>query len=178
MDNITSSRDLPIGTIITSYLNFEQFNAATKNNEKSPGGIWTSSKSKWAPCDGRPVPNSKFQKLTSQVNIPDLRGMFLRGLNKFDPYQPVNPPSTERADPDDRIVGSFQADGFQNHSHKLAGNNGGEDGTSVGLWPDKGQGIDGRYARSGMIDGYVGNSGVITETRPNNVAIYYYVRVN
>lgn len=62
-DNIASTKEFPIGTIITSYLNYEQFNTATKNHDKSPGGIFTSNKSKWAPCDGRPVPNSKFQNV-------------------------------------------------------------------------------------------------------------------
>ncbi|MCP9762316.1 hypothetical protein [Lacihabitans soyangensis] len=120
----TSASNIPIGTIITSYLNFEQFNAATKNNEKSLDGIWTSSKSKWSPCDGRPVPNSKFQTLTSQNILPDLRGMFIRGLNIFDPYQPVLPISEDKVDPDSRVVGSFQNDLVGSHSHGWTGKSG------------------------------------------------------
>lgn len=55
----SSSKELPIGTIVSSTLNFEQFSFATKNNEKSPGSLWISGKSKWAPCERRPISNSE-----------------------------------------------------------------------------------------------------------------------
>lgn len=170
-ENIASSKELPIGTIITSFLNFEQFNTATKNNEKSPGGIWTSNKSKWAPCDGRPVPNSKFQALTSQVQIPDLRGMFLRGLNTFDPYQPVPQVTASKADPDNRIVGSYQADELKSHKHTFTylkpnpnSSNGGGSNHEVS---------DSDRNNSGTTDASGG-----VETRPKNIAVYYYIKIN
>jgi hypothetical protein len=179
-DNISSSKEFPIGTIITSYLNFEQFNTATKNNDKSPGGIWTSSKSKWAPCDGRPVPNSKFQTLTSQVQIPDLRGMFLRGLNAFDPYQPVQPVSSDKADPDNRVIGQYQADAFQGHRHinsdnlaenqsSQAPNNPHQRITVTGARPEN---------SAGRFDAGFGTPRINVETRPKNIAVYYYIKIN
>lgn len=171
LENISSSKELPIGTIVTSYLNFEQFNAATKNNEKSPGGIWTSNKSKWAPCDGRPIPNSKFQALTSQVQIPDLRGMFLRGLNTFDPFQPVPPISAEKGDPETRIVGSYQVDELKSHKHTFSylkpqpnSSNGGGSNHEVS---------DSDRPNSGTTEAVGG-----TETRPKNIAVYYYIKIN
>lgn len=167
IENITSSKELPIGTIITSYLNFEQFNTATKNNDKSPGGIWTSAKSKWAPSDGRPVPNSKFQTLTSQTSVPDLRGMFLRGLNSFDPYQPVPIISSEKADPDNRIVGSYQPDEFKRHTHTYSSD------------------VTSNFAGGGntsprFVQGTTSNTSPAggDESRPKNVAVYYYIKIN
>jgi hypothetical protein len=171
LENISSNKELPIGTIVTSYLNFEQFNAATKNNEKSPGGIWTSNKSKWAPCDGRPIPNSKFQVLTSQVQIPDLRGMFLRGLNTFDPYQPVPPVSADKADPENRIVGSYQIDELKSHKHTFS------------YLKPKQNDSNGGSANHEVSDSDVQNSGTTNasggvETRPKNIAVYYYIKIN
>lgn len=179
-DNITSSKELPIGTIVTSYLNFEQFNTVTKNNEKSPGGIWTSAKSKWSPCDGRPVPNSKFQTLTSQNILPDLRGMFLRGLNTFDPYQPVPTLSSEKADPDSRIVGSYQSDSFQGHKHLDQDRIGAFYGRESPNTPHQRFNISGTPVNNteGRINAGYGAPRISTETRSKNVAIYYYIKIN
>lgn len=167
-DNITSNKELPIGTIIASYLNFEQFNAATINNEKSATGVWSSSKSKWAPCDGRPIPMSKFQTVTSQLQVPDLRGMFLRGLNTFDPFQPVPAIASDKADPENRVVGSFQVDNIKAHNHTIpnptvhAGSDQGPDGGGYNAW--------GRNAPTSNVGG--------AETRPKNIAIFYYIKIN
>lgn len=180
VDNLTSNKELPIGTIITSYLNFEQFNAATKNNDKSPGGIFTSAKSKWAPCDGRPVPASKFQTLTSQIQVPDLRGMFLRGLNTFDPYQPVPQVSTDKADPDSRIVGSYQSDAFQGHKHINSDNLAVNQSTQAPNNPRQRRTVTGEVPENsaGKFDAGFGTPRLSTETRPKNISIYYYIKIN
>ncbi len=180
VDNITSHKELPIGTIISSYLNFEQFNTATKNNDKSPGGIWTSAKSKWAPCDGRPVPTSKFQTLTSQIQIPDLRGMFLRGLNTFDPFQPVPQIGADQADPDNRIVGSYQADAFQGHKHLDQDRIGAFQGREAPNTPHQRFTITGTPANNseGKVNAGFGTPRINKETRPKNVSVYYYIKIN
>ncbi len=167
MDNIASSKEFPIGTIITSYLSFEQFNVATKNNEKSPGGIFTSKKSKWAPCDGRPVPESKFQKLTSQTSIPDLRGLFVRGLNKFDPNQPVPIVSSSKADPENRVVGGYQSDEFKSHTHSYVSSATKDKSSDGGREPFA-------WGPANYTSGARGGA----ETRPKNVAVYYYIKIN
>ncbi|QNR83025.1 tail fiber protein [Pedobacter riviphilus] len=180
-DNMTGTKEFPIGTIITSYLNYEQFNTVTKNHDKSPGGIFTSNKSKWAPCDGRPVPNSKFQILTSQINVPDLRGMFVRGLNIFDPYQPVPAVTKEKSDPDTRVVGGYQSDSFQGHKHL--------DKDNVGVLISEKQApntprqrytVEGTAAvnTEGRIPAGYGDPRISTETRPKNISVYYYIKIN
>ena len=175
------NKDLPLGTIIASYLNFEQFSAVTSNNINSPGNLWTARFSKWSPADGRPILLSKLQLIANTPNVPDLRGVFLRGLNQFDP-QETSTVSSDRKDPDNRIRGSLQSDAFQNHVHSLShvfftspvqsqaqlktglkeGGNFGERGISLVDTPTS-------NGATGQAQG---------ETRPKNVAIFYYIRIN
>ena len=179
-ENTFSNKELPIGTILASYLNFEQFNVVTKNNEKSPSGIWTSNKSKWAPCDGRPVPNSRFQTLTSQNQIPDLRGVFLRGLNIFDPYQPVPLVSADKGDPENRIAGTFQSDAFQGHKHLTEDRIGVYQGREAPNTPHQRHTVTGNPAinTAGTVNAGYGNPKISTETRPKNISVYYYIKIN
>ncbi|MBI3137325.1 MAG: hypothetical protein HYZ15_01935 [Sphingobacteriales bacterium] len=163
--SLISSKEMPIGTIIASFLNLEQFNVATKNNEKSPGGVWTSLKSKWSPCDGRPIPNSKFSKIANQTNVPDLRGVFLRGLNSFDPYYTVQPQDNSQLNPETTSVGQYQRDELKKHNHNVPGNGNGQTG-----WALENVGRTGTYPTSE----YPG----ATETRPKNVSLFYYIKVN
>jgi hypothetical protein len=158
------AKDMPVGTIITSYLNVDQFYLATKNNEKSPGGIWTSGKSKWCPADGRIIPGSIFGRIASQSNVPDLRGMFLRGLNVME-AAPQIPLSVDRRDPDDRTVGTYQQDSFRSHSHPI-----GREPWINGSSGASGNGIGLRENNTGASGG--------AETRPKNIAVYYYIRIN
>jgi|GEM_PF-1315744 len=176
------NKDFPVGTIITSYLSWTEFQGITQNNLNNPGGnFWSARYSKWAPADGREVPESTFLRATSQMRLPDLRGVFLRGLNSFDPEQ-SSTVASDRRDPDNRNRGTFQNDAFQDHTHSLpfvfftnppqseaelksglaAGGNFGERGISR---------VDTPATRgaSGQTQG---------ETRPKNVAIFYYIRIN
>ncbi|HUC80344.1 MAG TPA: hypothetical protein VMR70_05475 [Flavisolibacter sp.] len=178
---LSTSKELPIGTIVCSFLTFEQFNLASKNNEKSPGSIFTTQKSRWAPCDGRPAPGSNFQRVTSQNNVPDLRGMFMRGLNMLDPNQPVLP--VVNGDPENRVAGHQQGDAIKEHSHNLEGSS----FTYVNQHPsDRAQGGGGNTSRPLS---FPNNNHTIkvkkdgeglnpNETRPKNVAVYYYIKIN
>jgi hypothetical protein len=180
--SMTSSINLPLGTVITSFLSYEQFNAATKNNEKSPGGIFTSSKSKWSPCDGRPLPGSKYQKFSSQNNAPDLRGIFLRGLNTFDPSYTIAPQDGSQLAPDISSLGTYQKDALANHQHQIlssknvlryieGGNLKGGDGAAF----MSAAGVPGKGDAAMLI---TDNDGGGQETRPKNVATYYYIKIN
>ena len=189
------NKDIPVGTIIMSYLNWTEFQAITNNNANNTGGpFWTSRYSKWSPADGRPVPNSKFQTASSQSNVPDLRGTFLRGLNSFDPSDEPIPLATSRKDPDARTRGSYQADSLKSHNHGGATGNdtpdhshgfggypfgasygGGNQAQNINTPPNgfyrQTDGANTRHTHPITADG--GN-----ETRPSNVAIFYYIRIN
>jgi microcystin-dependent protein len=98
----------------------------------------------WLPCDGAAVSRTTYSNLlaaisetwgagngSSTFNVPDLRGVFLRGVN--------GTRSGEYADPGDsrtggNSVGSFQPDGSKSHNHtvSVAKNPGSTDGQG---WP-------------------------------------------
>lgn len=184
-NSLATNKELPIGTIITSFLPFDQFNYTSKNNAKSPGELWTAQKSKWAPCDGRSVSNSGFAKVTSKTFVPDLRGMFLRGLNTFDPSNGPAPRNPNEADPETRIVGQYQADAFQGHRHNQDGDGapgivGGRQGEGAFV-----RGAEIKYLNAKafrVLDPITDNSNGIpkisAETRPKNVTVYYYIKIN
>jgi hypothetical protein len=166
---LSSSKDLPIGTIVSSLLNFEQFSFTTKNNEKSlDGKTWSSKKSKWAPCDGRSLPDSKYSTISSLPNAPDLRGLFLRGLNDFDPKYTTPPSDLSQLNPDQPGLGKYQKDEFKRHNHNSNAISGG--GGSF----EEGHG-DPNYGGSGATIDFAGNS---SETRSKNVSVYYYIKIN
>lgn len=164
-----SSRfETPIGTIIASFLPFNSFREA--NGEK---GVWKKT-DKWAPCDGRDVSGSEFAKY-SQSNTPDLRGYFLRGLNEMDPNPPAGVETVNRDV--QRIVGTNQDDAFQGHRHNIPGTS--NVGGRYGFWT--GSNADPRYldphSESIISDGH-GDPRVANETRPKNIAVYYYIKIN
>jgi len=166
-----SSRfETPIGTIIASYLSFDRFREAIGEST-----IWKTS-SKWAPCDGREVLNSAFSIYSSSSTVPDLRGTFLRGLNTFD----INPPSTvgpvsyNQKDIEDRAVGSFQQDELKSHKHTLNvfrhpfAWGSAQDGVTVGGYSNP-QGAE--LTSDDNLSGGL-------ETRPKNISVYYYIKIN
>ncbi len=159
---------LPIGTIITSLLEPSKF-----AKQAGDPATFDQEFSKWVPADGLNVITlSKYGKAFSRQTTPDLRGAFLRGLNQFDPSKP--PRSDEFADPDgDREPGSPQKDEFGSHDHA---------GTYRVFYP-KGGGASADHknlmAYGGVADydfTLAANGGA--ESRPKNVAVYYYIRVN
>ena len=160
----------------------------------------------WLICDGTSYSNTgKFSQLfdvisttwgkgASDFMVPDLRGVFLRGVNgmgsngnRTDVY------SDEKAD---RQVGTFQDDIFKSHNHKVTGNtktdgnhshgyisgNGSNAGISSG-----GHNADeigyrkvpntttGSGAHKHSIDFDSGNKGGL-ETRPVNAAVLYIIK--
>jgi len=102
------------------------------------------------------------------TKLPDARGVFLRGLNVSDEFGKHN----ENGDPEiDRSVGSYQPDDFKSHNHLQATTAsviaGGPTSTMAGV------------SRGGAIQdvistAYTGSK----ETRPRNIALYIYVKVN
>ena len=86
----------PVGTVIASLLSESEFQ-----------GLFGKS---WALADGRAVEGSGYEKLTGNKNVPDLRGVFLRGKNHDRASDSGNPDG-------DLTVGTFQGDALQEHTH-------------------------------------------------------------
>jgi hypothetical protein len=173
-ESLESNSESPVGSIICSFLDFDQFNLLTRNNELGAGNLWTSAKSKWSPADGRPVPKSRYETISSQSNVPDLRGLFLRGLNQFD-YREQTVVKPERMNPDQLKVGDFQGDAFIEHTHDIANALGPFGSLTAGS--NIGQGdtrTSGELNKNAIKPAGVGNK----ETRPKNISVYYYIRIN
>jgi hypothetical protein len=154
---------LPVGTVVASMLNETQLNDASE-------GLWVL-------ADGRNVARTDYSRLTGETQAPDMRGRFLRGM---DP--------TGATDPDGRArhAGYPQSDAMQMHVH---------DERSLLVMGDhyqhsaSPQGVMGHSANnqpayesrpSGPPRSVSGADSVRTasETRPANIAVYFYLKVN
>ncbi len=131
------------------------------------GGIMafylTSCPEGWAPADGT-------------NGTPDLRGVFIRGLDDVGTGAAGNDPSGVRS------LGNLQGDIFQGHYHNLSDGNLMQlslttfmgTGASTGWWTV----TVGPYATNPTNDGTNGPPRTGSETRPKNVALTYCMRKN
>lgn len=142
----------------------------------------------WLLCDGRPISRTTYSDLfiavdtswgrgdgLSTFNLPDLRGVFLRGVDD----SPTEGSSNRDPDKSTRMVsnsggnagiavGSIQNDDFQSHSHSISW-------AAHYVGPPNGQ-----FKISGGTD-YTFSQNIISsrgghETRPKNVYVYYIVK--
>jgi len=163
-------KEFPIGSVITSILDWNSFSQITEDKASSE---WDAETSKWAPADGRNISASKLTRKTGQANVPDLRGVFLRGLNSFDPFYRIKPTEVGQLDPDgdERSVGDFQMDTIKSHSHNLFHYNQTEK-------IEKRDNYDrDRLVPSNNVNKKTENFGG-KETRPKNRTVFYYIRIN
>ncbi len=140
----------------------------------------------WLPCDGQTVERDRYPRLWAAIgaawgpgnanttfHLPDLRGVFLRGVNG-------NRTDSLRDDPSDRFslvggnsgsVGSFQMDAFKRHSHtfKRAGSYT-ETGTQNAIFANNAVGV--QHDRREEIN----EEGHPIETRPKNAAVNYIIK--
>ena len=144
---------LPIGSILSSMLPPDQF-----RNEQSKA---------WVLADGSLTEGTEYKKLTGQDRLPDLRGMFLRGMNQGR--------DDEFRDPDpNRKAGQPQGDEFKAHTHAYgdgAPYRGGASGKRVD-W----NGYAATYKE--YPPPFATASAGAEETRPKNAAVYFYIKVN
>jgi hypothetical protein len=171
---------LPVGTIIASMLELEQFQTIAGNA--------------WKPADGGKVSaQSKYAKLTGNTTLPDLRGMFLRGLNQFDPVK--GPRLDKYKDPDGsrRKPGKPQEDatslpktkenpfkgtavsaGEHSHIYFKARREGGSAGSDERAASEASNtGSSGSHTHKVLI-----TAGGDSETRPVNIAVVYYIKID
>lgn len=157
--------ETPIGTIITSMIPPLIFPRIAGEQ-----GGYNPVNSKWVPADGRDVSGSLYAKEISTL-VPDLRGMFLRGLN----YSEDDRVRTdEYKDPDGakRKAGDQQLDCLKNHEHTGSLFSRAQDGKN-GTSPTTLRGWYGDSGRSPIVASEGG-----AETRPKNTSVYYYIRIN
>ena len=152
----------PLGTIIASVLEYDKFCQAINDSHNI-----NNKKSTYVPCDGRTLNGSKLEEM-GVTHAPDLRGRFLRGLNVMYNHGQFPALNLSTADPEGegREAGSYQADEFKSHSHKY-------DNSYAG--PQAGYGDNGRPGPNP--DQNTGSTGGL-ETRPRNVAVFYYIKIN
>lgn len=153
---------LPVGMVIASPLPWGQFAQLAADSSS-----FDAKKNKWAPCDGRSVAGSALA--TGGIGqAPDLRGVFIRGLNDFAAGS-VAPVASTQADPDSgRRAMDFQADAIGAHDHDMGY---GRHGLA------NGKGLANLELRNDRPSARTRNAGG-AETRPKNVALYYYVKIN
>lgn len=133
--------------------------------------------------DNQVLIGSDLQKSYGIQHLPDARGVFIRGLNLRRDSRSGDPDST-------RIAGSPQDDAFQGHYHSFNGNAHTADVTDPpGDWLQVSKRVRGlsqttanfenqNYVKSPKNDGANGEPRTATETRPKNIALYTYVKVN
>ena len=171
---------LPVGTVIASMLEFEKFQNIAGNT--------------WKPADGRKISaKSKYATLTGNTTLPDLRGLFLRGLNQFDPAK--GPRLDKYKDPDGtrRKTGNLQEDatslpknkknpfqgnalsaGDHSHIYFKARREGGRAGSDDRASSEASStGSSGSHSHTVLI-----TAGGDSETRPVNIAVVYYIKID
>ena len=143
IDTIKSIALLPIGTVLATMVQMDTLNEI------------------WALADGRTA-NTEYFEAIGNANLPDLRGMFLRGLNAGR--------ADGKEDPDgaSRVAGSYQPDSLKSHAHAVSVwyNAGTQNGwcIEVGEHP-----FDVHNSPTSSIGGL--------ETRSRNSAVFWYVKV-
>lgn len=159
----------------------------------------------WLPCEGQVVSSDTYPVLfrtigtiwggsgTPNFYLPDLRGLFLRGVSgdsNVDPekdtrYSPQLQHSPSNPGNRGNIVGSLQGDAFKSHDHGFKdpghGHLYGKGGT-IDMWggnivpSGQNPGTSGAVATSGTNITFNREGGA--ETRPINAYVYYIIKVD
>jgi hypothetical protein len=150
---------VPVGTIIASLV--------------PPTGSYMTGSTVWAYANGtKPADATAYTGL-----FPDLRGQFLRGVDGGSGHDPNAATRTAASGGTVAGAGSSQADAFQSHKHYLALNG---SGTTTGWGLNAGASSQ-ISVGSGYVGGYDADTGgaprTASETRPTNIAVYWYIRV-
>lgn len=167
------SSDAPLGTIVASLLNYNDFLALN--------GLYYESdinKAIWVPCDGRSIGSAEgTYGAYSGGKAPDLRGLFLRSVNDMGAYNATVPtPNNANLNPENKKAGQIQSDALQSHTHGISIREFGHDRNNGGL-PNKSEDDDGRAVNRTTDGGQNETANFSTETRPKNISVYYYIKI-
>jgi hypothetical protein len=120
--------------------------------------------SEWVLADGQNVKGSAYSAATGMETVPDLRGVFLRGKN-----------NGRAADGNAELsLGAYQADGFKTHVHSgVIGISGVKAGNVYDASPpqDRMNSFQPASTSTSVPDG-------AEETRPKNVTVNFFIKVN
>ena len=165
---------VPIGTIVISVLDYRTFLDVNGIKEKD----FNSETSTWAPCDGRRVTKSTYGSRIDYV--PDLRGLFVRGVNDMGvPGQPIDVSKLYRNE-EEKSAGQKQRYALIKHQHRYFKPNSKNDGF-YSTYIRAGKNYGKYYHNQWTLTGHNSESSVnwsSSEIRPNNMSVYYYIRIN
>ena len=169
-----SSSDAPLGTIVASLLNYNDF--LKLNGLEYESDI---NKIFWAPCDGRNIGTAKgTYGAYSGGKAPDLRGLFLRSVNDMGAYTATVPtPIQNNLNPENKKAGQLQLDAFQGHKHFSEATLVKSGSKDLPNQPDQRRNQKGASNSAGIHDAGYGNPRISTETRPKNISVYYYIKI-
>ncbi|MCX7562430.1 hypothetical protein OS176_02540 [Xanthomonadaceae bacterium XH05] len=150
----------PVGAIVYSIADYKAF---MEMNGYPPGD--------WVPCDGRELPKDSLYAIHVSPFAPDLRGVFLRGVNEMEVGATgVAPVAPGRGNPENKMAGQYQEDAFASHKHGFSrGKYGGSNPASFPADERKTHG-DAEYHNETRREG-------AEETRPRNVSGYFYLKI-
>jgi len=157
-----------VGDVVQSMLTEAQFQAERDGT--------------WVLADGRSVSGSKYETITGNANIPDMRGQFLRGKNNSRSDGQENPDGdvavgTQTGDGIRNITGYFQSSVFEGGNSKIARsgvfNSNGSNWNSFFSGGGGGSNTGTRYNFD--------TSAVVptaADNRPKNVTVNIFIKIN
>ncbi|MBV2090751.1 MAG: hypothetical protein AB2604_01485 [Candidatus Thiodiazotropha taylori] len=173
---ISAGNGVAIGTVISSLLTPEQY-ALNVGDASTCASISNNSNCRWAYADGRSVQGSTYATIVSQ-NVPDMRDRFLRGKGTLSTsLGGLQDDATSL--PNNAFISSH--DGQHSHRYHHFGTQNkhwGRDDALVtdGTSPDGSGSVN--YTESAVNHDHTIVSGGDTETRPINVTVNYFIRIN
>lgn len=127
----------------------------------------------WVLLNGASIEASELAAYAGLSKLPDASGVFIRGMN-FQRDPAIGDESGNR------LVGEYQADSFQGHKHFAETNIALTLGVQASNSPRQRVTVTGANAveTEGKLDGGFGVPKIAKETRPRNIALYTYVKIN
>jgi hypothetical protein len=161
-----------VGDVVYSILTPEQFSQVHGTG--------------WVLMDGRAIDQQvDLRRLFNWTNVPDARGVFIRGMNLGRPKDSGDVGSDAQ---NNRAIASYQGDVFKSHFHHLSnadiGNqrNGDVFASALGQWgttPMSNANFEYQQHGTGTPPFLFKSSSVgDAETRPRNIALYTYIKVH